>query len=106
MNVNTQPPNPLQAQGITGAPTRNSSIELLRLACILMFVGFPYVLVSANEWLAQQPITVSKIACQMIMAGGWIGSKLALRRGAKLVRYVMLGVLALLVVKLAVELAA
>lgn len=40
------------------------------------------------------------------MAGGWIGSKLALRRGAKLVRYVMLGVLALLVVKLAVELAA
>ena len=40
------------------------------------------------------------------MAGGWIGSKLALRRGAKLVRYVMLGVLALLVIKLAVELAA
>lgn len=74
MNVNTQPPNPLQAQGITGAPTRNSSIELLRLACILMVVGFPYVLVSANEWLAQQPITVSKIACQMIMAGGWIGN--------------------------------
>ena len=38
------------------------------------------------------------------MAGGWIGSKLALRRGAKLVRYVMLGVMALLVIKLAAEL--
>lgn len=38
------------------------------------------------------------------MAGGWMGSKLALRRGAKFIRYVMLGVLALLVAKLAAEL--
>jgi len=38
------------------------------------------------------------------IAGGAIGSKLALTRGAKLIRYVMLGVLALMTVKLAVEL--
>ena len=37
------------------------------------------------------------------MAGGWVGSKLAITRGAKLVRYVMLGVLALLIVRLAWE---
>lgn len=38
------------------------------------------------------------------MAGGWIGSRLALKRGARFIRYVMLGVLALLVVKLAADL--
>ena len=38
------------------------------------------------------------------VCGAWIGSKLALTRGAKLIRYVMLGVLALLVVKLVVDL--
>ena len=38
------------------------------------------------------------------MTGGFIGSKLALMKGAKFVRYVMLGVLALLTVKLAVDL--
>lgn len=37
------------------------------------------------------------------VAGGWLGAKLALTRGAKLIRWVMLGVLALLTVKLAVE---
>lgn len=37
------------------------------------------------------------------IAGGWLGSRLALLKGARLVRYVMLGVLALLTVKLAVE---
>ena len=40
------------------------------------------------------------------MAGSWLGSKLALRRGAKMVRWVMLGVLALLTVKLASDLLA
>jgi len=38
------------------------------------------------------------------IAGGAIGSKLALMKGARFVRYVMLGVLALLTVKLVVEL--
>lgn len=38
------------------------------------------------------------------MAGGWIGSRLALKRGARFIRYVMLGVLALLVMKLAADL--
>ena len=37
-------------------------------------------------------------------AGGWLGSKLAITRGAKLVRWVMLGVLALLTVRLATQL--
>jgi uncharacterized membrane protein YfcA len=37
------------------------------------------------------------------MTGGWLGSKLALLKGARLIRYVMLGVLALLTVKLALE---
>ena len=37
------------------------------------------------------------------ISGAWIGSRLALTRGAKFIRYVMLGVLALLLVKLVVE---
>lgn len=37
------------------------------------------------------------------ITGGWLGSKLALMRGAKFIRYVMLGVLALLVVTLIIE---
>ena len=41
------------------------------------------------------------IVCSI--AGGWLGSKLAMRVGARLVRRVMLGVLVLLVAKLAYE---
>ena len=37
------------------------------------------------------------------LAGGWLGARLALTRGAKLIRGVMLGVLALLTIRLAVE---
>ena len=37
------------------------------------------------------------------IVGGLIGSKLALMKGAKFVRFVMLGVLALLTVKLAID---
>jgi len=37
------------------------------------------------------------------ITGGWLGSKLALMRGAKFIRYVMLAVLALLVVTLIIE---
>ena len=37
------------------------------------------------------------------ITGGWLGSKLALMRGARFIRYVMLGVLALLVVTLIME---
>jgi len=42
-------------------------------------------------------------AMVLSMTGGWLGSRLALKKGAKLVRYVMLGVLALMTVKLALE---
>lgn len=38
------------------------------------------------------------------IAGGFLGSKLALMRGAKFIRFVMLGVLALLMLKLAADL--
>lgn len=37
------------------------------------------------------------------ITGGWLGSKLALMRGARFIRFVMLGVLALLVVTLIIE---
>ena len=37
------------------------------------------------------------------ITGGWLGAKLALTRGARLIRFVMLGVLALLTVRLAME---
>ncbi len=36
--------------------------------------------------------------------GGWLGARLALTRGARFIRYVMIGVLALLTVRLAAEL--
>ena len=38
------------------------------------------------------------------MAGGWVGSKLAMKRGAKFIRFVMLGVLGLLVITLIADL--
>jgi len=46
-------------------------------------------------------LAVPAMICSL--AGGWLGSHLAIRKGAKLIRYVMLGVLAVLIVKLAVE---
>ena len=46
-------------------------------------------------------LAVPAMVCSM--AGGWVGSKLAIARGAKLVRWVMLGVLALLILRLALE---
>ena len=41
------------------------------------------------------------MACSIL--GGWLGAKLALTKGARLIRFVMLGVLALLTVRLAME---
>ena len=49
-------------------------------------------------------LAVPAMACAM--AGGWVGSKLALTKGARMVRWVMAGVLALLTVKLASDLLA
>ena len=46
-------------------------------------------------------LAIPAMCCSV--AGGWLGSKLALTKGARLIRYVMLGVLALLTVRLAVE---
>ena len=41
------------------------------------------------------------MACSVM--GGWLGAKLALTKGVRLIRFVMLGVLALLTVRLAME---
>ena len=46
-------------------------------------------------------LAIPAMCCSV--AGGWLGTKLALARGARFIRFVMLGVLALLTVKLAVE---
>lgn len=46
-------------------------------------------------------LAIPAMGCSV--AGGWLGTRLALTRGARLIRFVMLGVLALLTVKLAVE---
>ena len=46
--------------------------------------------------------TLPAMCCSIL--GGWIGAKLALTRGARLIRYAMLGVLALLTVTMAVNL--
>lgn len=46
-------------------------------------------------------LAIPAICCSV--AGGWLGAKLALTRGARFIRYVMLGVLALLTVRLAVD---
>lgn len=46
-------------------------------------------------------LAIPAMCCSI--AGGWLGTRLALTRGTRLIRFVMLGVLALLTVKLAVE---
>ena len=46
-------------------------------------------------------LAIPAMCCSL--AGGWLGARLALTRGARLIRFVMLGVLALLTVRLAVE---
>lgn len=46
-------------------------------------------------------LALPAMACSV--AGGWLGARLALTRGAKLIRGVLLGVLALLTVRLAVQ---
>ena len=46
-------------------------------------------------------LALPAVCCSI--AGGWLGAKLALTRGAKLIRVVMLCVLVLLTVRLAVE---
>lgn len=48
------------------------------------------------------PLAIPAVICSVL--GGFIGSKLALMKGAKFVRFVMLGVLAILTVKLALDL--
>lgn len=47
------------------------------------------------------PLAIPAMFCAV--AGGWFGSKLALRVGSQLIRFVMLGVLVLLIAKLAYE---
>ncbi|MEG2135573.1 MAG: sulfite exporter TauE/SafE family protein [Clostridia bacterium] len=44
------------------------------------------------------PLAIPATVCSVV--GGYLGARLALKKGAKLIRYVMLGVLALLILKL------
>ncbi len=60
--------------------------------------GLDYDFASGNVIFA---LALPAVCCSI--AGGWLGAKLALTRGAKLIRVVMLFVLALLTVRLAVE---
>ena len=46
-------------------------------------------------------LAIPAMCCSV--AGGWLGARLALTRGARFIRWVMLGVLALLTVRLAVD---
>ena len=46
-------------------------------------------------------LAIPAMCCSV--AGGWLGARLALNRGARLIRFVMLGVLALLTFRLAME---
>ena len=46
-------------------------------------------------------LAIPAMCCSV--AGGWLGAKLALTRGARLIRWVMLGVLTLLTARLAAE---
>ena len=46
-------------------------------------------------------LAVPAMCCSV--AGGWLGARLALTRGARFIRWVMLGVLALLTLKLALD---
>ena len=47
-------------------------------------------------------LAIPAMCCSI--AGGWLGAKLALRKGSGFIRWVMLGVLAVMTVKLAVDL--
>lgn len=47
------------------------------------------------------PLALPATACSLL--GGYLGANLALKKGAQLIRWVMLGVLALLIAKLALE---
>ena len=49
-------------------------------------------------------LAIPAMCCSV--AGGWLGARLALRKGAGFIRWVMLGVLAVMTVKLAVDLLA
>ena len=61
-------------------------------AALISFLTGGYVLL---------PLAVPAMVCSLL--GGYLGASLALKKGARLIRYVMLGVLALLIVKLALE---
>ena len=47
-------------------------------------------------------LTLPAVACSVL--GGWLGAKLALTKGARLIRYVMLAILVLLTIRLAMGL--
>ena len=84
--------------------SRNTPVLLYCMAMLLLFnlisnIGSLATRIAAGNVL--YALAIPAMFCSI--AGGAIGSRLALKRGAKLIRYVMLGVLALLTFKLAFE---
>lgn len=79
-------------EGVTASGTSKPVNTASNLASLASFILNDKVLYS----LALPAIVFSTL-------GGWVGSRLAVRRGAKFIRYVMLGVMGLIIVKLAYE---
>lgn len=79
-------------EGVTASGTSKPVNTASNLASLASFILNGRVLYS----LALPAIVFSTL-------GGWVGSRLAVRRGAKFIRYVMLGVMGLIIVKLAYE---
>lgn len=66
---------PGRAQTSLSSGRRNSSIELLRLLCMLAVVGYHYVYVDGGGWLARQPLSIAKFVYQFVyMGGGWVAN--------------------------------
>lgn len=65
---------PIDKSQSSSTYTRKSSIELLRLVCMLMIVGYHYSYTSAGHWIATQPFSFAKFTYQCLMGGGWIAN--------------------------------
>ena len=79
-------------EGVTASGTSKPVNTASKLASLASFILNGKVLYS----LALPALAFSTL-------GGWVGSRLAVRRGAKFIRYVMLGVRGLIIVTLAYE---
>ena len=75
----------------------NVTLSMYLIVCPLVFLAAVVDAIGGGGGLISLP------ALAFSTLGGWVGSRLAVRRGAKFIRYVMLGVMGLIIVKLAYE---